>query len=32
MNRGWISRSLLLAVGLVLIVALVSLSGCGKKA
>jgi peptidoglycan-associated lipoprotein len=32
MNRGWISRSMLLAVGLVLIVALVSLSGCGKKA
>ena len=32
MNRGWISRSVLLAVGLVLIVALVSLTGCGKKA
>ena len=32
MNRGWISRSVLLAVGLVLVVALVSLAGCGKKA
>ena len=32
MNRGWISRSVLLAFGLVLIVALVSLTGCGKKA
>ncbi len=32
MNRGWISRSVLLAMGLVLVVALVSLAGCGKKA
>ena len=32
MNRGWITRSMLLAFGLVLIVAMVSLSGCGKKA
>ncbi len=32
MNRGWISRSVLLALGLVLVVALISLTGCGKKA
>ena len=32
MNRGWISRSVLLALGLVLILALISLTGCGKKA
>jgi len=32
MNTGWISRSVLLALGLVLVVALISLSGCGKKA
>ncbi len=32
MNRGWITRSMLLAFGLVLVVAMVSLSGCGKKA
>jgi peptidoglycan-associated lipoprotein len=31
MNRGWISRSMLLALGLVLVLALISLTGCGKK-
>ena len=32
MNRGWITRNALLIAGLVLVVALVSLTGCGKKA
>lgn len=31
MKRGWISRSALLALGLVLIVALTLMAGCGKK-
>jgi peptidoglycan-associated lipoprotein len=32
MNRGWISRSVLLGLGLVLLVAMISLAGCSKKA
>ena len=32
MNRGWISRNALLIAGLVLLVAMISLAGCGKKA
>lgn len=31
MNRGWISRNLLLIAGLVLMVAMISLAGCGSK-
>jgi peptidoglycan-associated lipoprotein len=31
MNRGWISRSVLLILGLALVLALISLTGCSKK-
>ena len=32
MNRGWISRSMVLTFGLVLAMALMLMTGCGKKA